>query len=414
MLPISSIQRIVIVGASIAGIRVAEHCRRRGYDKELVLIGEEVHLPYDRPALSKKIILGEASADDIGLRRLPYEELNLDLRLGVRAVALDGATKTITLSDGSHVQGDRIFICTGSCPRLLPHIPPLRGIQTLRYLEDAEEIRRLLGENERIVVAGGGFIGAEVAAAARQLGKEVVLVEPASTLMIRGLGECWGQEMEKVHRQHGVDVRTGTGVKSVRGSHTLEAVELTDGDVIETSVMVVGIGATPNTEWLKGSGVHLDNGVVTDAYGETNVPDVYAVGDVAHFQRESSDQHVRVEHWTNAEEMARAVVRNAIHEGREVYHTIPMVWSDQYDLKLQIVGYPGEFDREVVTMLEEETGHCLILRGKDGFLTSAIGFNRASTLVRMKKLIPKNTDFDKAVAFAEQQYERMHAHAEDA
>lgn len=406
---LKDIERIVIIGASLAGIRIAEHVRRMGHEGSIVLIGDEVHLPYDRPALSKKILLGEATSEDIGLRRRPYEDLDLDLRLGKRAVAFDGETRTVTLADGETIRGDRVFICTGSCPRALPNIVPLKGIHTLRYLEDAEEIRRLLENNEHIVVAGGGFIGAEVSAVARQLGKKVTLVEPTETLMLRGLGEQWGKFMERQHRAHGVDVRTGTTVTAVRGETQLEAVELSDGDVIKTTLMVVGIGADPNTGWLEGSGVEVDNGVVTDRYGETNVPGVYAVGDVARFRDESVDAHVRIEHWTNAEEMARAVARNAIHEGAEVYKTVPMVWSDQFDLKIQTAGHLDDFDNEAVTMVDEETGHCLIIRGKEGKLKGAIGFNRASVLVRMKKLIAKDTEFDKAVAFAENMYERMQA-----
>lgn len=404
---IPDIQHIVIIGASLGGIRVAEHVRRMGYEGTITLIGDEVHLPYDRPSLSKKILLGEATTDEIGLRRQPYEELNLDLKLGLRAVAFDGKTRTVELSNGEKIQGDRVFISTGSCPRALPGIPPLKGIHTLRYLEDAEAIRELLDHNDHIVVAGGGFIGAEVSAVARQLGKQVTLVEPAHTLMLRGLGEEWGQFMERYHREHGVDVRTNTTIRGVQGTTTLKGVELSDGEVIETSLMVVGIGADPNTGWLKNSGVDIDNGVVTDSYGETSVPGVYAIGDVARFKDESIEAHVRVEHWTNAEEMARAVARNAIHEGREVYKTVPMVWSDQFDLKIQTAGHLDDFDEEAVTMHDPQTGDCLVIRGKSGKLCGAIGFNRASVLVRMKKLIAKDTAFTAAVEFAESMYDRM-------
>lgn len=408
---IPDIQHIVIVGASLGGIRVAEHVRRLGYEGEITLIGDEVHLPYDRPSLSKKILLGEATTDEIGLRRQPYEDLNLTLRLGQRAVAFDGKTRTVELENGEKIQGDRVFICTGSCPRALPNIPPLKGIHTLRYLEDAEAIRDLLERNENIVVAGGGFIGAEVSAVAKQLGKSVVLVEPAHTLMLRGLGKEWGQFMERYHREHGVDVRTNTTITKVHGETTLQAVELSDGEIIETSLMVVGIGADPNTGWLKDSGVEVDNGVVTDGYGETNMPGVYAIGDVARFRDETIEAHVRVEHWTNAEEMARAVARNAMHQGREVYKTVPMVWSDQFDMKIQTAGHLDDFDEEAVTMYDATTGDRLIIRGKNGKLRGAIGFNRASVLVRMKKLVAQDTDFDKAVGFAEKMYERMKSRA---
>lgn len=404
MTVLSSIERVVIVGASLAGIRVAEHVRRLGFEGELVLIGDEPHLPYDRPPLSKKVLLGEATEEDLALRHLPYEDLQLDLRLGVPAVRFDGATRTVFLADGTSIQGDRVFICTGVRARPLPNIAPQPGVHTLRSLEDAQAIRQLLDENQRIVVVGGGFIGAEVAAVARQLGKDVTLVEPMPTLMLRGIGEKWGRFMEAYHRDQGVDVRTGVGVAAVRGTSALEAVELTDGTVIETSLMVVGIGADPNVEWLEGSGVDIANGVVTDAYGESNIAGVYAVGDVARFRHEAYDDHVRVEHWTNAVEMARVVVANALQEEQQVYHTIPMVWSDQFDLKLQTAGNMNDFDEEVVTMHDAATGHCLILRGKGGILRAAISFNRASLLVRMKMLMARGTPLSDAVAMAE----RMH------
>lgn len=400
----ASIDHVVIVGASLAGIRVAEHVRRLGFEGTLTLIGDEPHLPYDRPPLSKKVLLGEASEEELALRTQPYDELNLDLRLGVRAEGFDSKTRTVRLADGSSVQGDRIFICTGVRARPLPNVSPRPGVYTLRNLEDARAIRKGLEENTHVVVVGGGFIGAEVAAIARQLGREVTLVEPMPTLMIRGLGEKWGAFMEQHHRDQGVNVRTGVGVAGVRGDDALEAVELTDGTVIETSLMVVGIGADPNIEWLHGSGVDLANGVVTDAFGESNIPGVYAVGDVACFRHEAYGQHLRVEHWTNAVEMARAVVTNALKDDPKVYQTIPMVWSDQFDLKIQTAGRMDGFDEEVVTMLDEATGHCLILRGTEGKLTGAISFNRASLLVRMKMLMAKGVALSDAVAMAN----RMH------
>lgn len=402
----SSVEQIVIVGASLAGIRVAEHARRVGFEGRIVLIGEESHLPYDRPPLSKKVLLGEATDEELALRTLPYDDLDLDLRLGVRALRLDGRNRRVHLSDETSVEGDRIFICTGVRARALPQLPPLAGIHTLRTLEDAKAIHQGLMRNERVVVVGGGFIGAEVAAVARQLGKEVTLVEAMPTLMMRGMSEKWGHFMEQYHRDKGVDVRSNTGVESVRGDTQLEAVKLTDGTEIETSLLVVGIGAEPNIHWLEDSGLDLGNGVVTDAYGESNIDGIYAVGDVAYFRHDAYGQNMRVEHWTNAVEMARAVVTNALTDERTPFHTIPMVWSDQFDLKIQSAGRFDDADEEVVTMLDEETGHCLVLYGKEGALRGALSFNRASVLVRMKMLMAKGVTLTDAVAMAERMHKR--------
>lgn len=398
--------RIIVVGASLAGLRVVETIRRFGYTGAVVLIGDEPHLPYDRPPLSKKILLGEATVDDIVLRTQPWDELNVELRLGVRAVGLDGTTRTVTLSDGDTLQGDKVFICTGARARPMPNIAPRPGVHTLRTLEDAQAIGDLLRTNERIVVVGGGFVGAEVAAVAKQRGLDVTLVEPMPTLMVRGIGERWGRFMEAYHRAKGVDVRTGVGIAAVEGEDALRAVVLTDGTRIETGLMVVGIGADPNVEWLEGSGVELGNGVVTDAYGESSVPNVYAVGDVARFYHEGYGEHVRVEHWTNAMEMARAVVQAAFSDDKSVYTTVPMVWSDQFDLKLQTAGRLLPDDVEVITMGDVADGEFLVLRGREGKLTGAISFNRASMLVRMKMLMAKDTDFAAAVAMAERMHKR--------
>lgn len=398
--------RVVVVGASLAGLRVVENIRRIGYDGEVVLVGDETHLPYDRPPLSKKILLGEATVDDIVLRNQPWEELNVTLRLGVRASGFDGKTRTVTLADGTSVQGDKVFICTGARARSMPNVAPRPGIHTLRTLEDAQAIGALLKENAHIVVVGGGFIGAEVAAVAKQLGVNVTLVEPMPTLMVRGIGERWGRFMEAYHRHKGVDVRTGVGIAAVEGDDALQAVVLTDGTRIETTLMVVGIGADPNVEWLEDSGVELGNGVITDAYGESSVPNVYAVGDVARFYHEGYGEHLRVEHWTNAVEMARAVVQAAFSDEKAVFTTIPMVWSDQFDLKIQTAGRMLPDDEEVVTMGEEADGEFLVLRGREGKLTGAISFNRASMLVRMKMLMAKGTALADAVAMAQRMHKR--------
>ena len=394
---------VAIVGASLAGLKVAEQARRSGFEGRLVLIGDEPHVPYDRPPLSKKVLLGQATLDDLALRTQPWDELDVELRLGTAATALDGSNRVVSLADGTSVEADHVFICTGVRARQLPSHGPRAGLHVIRTWEDAVAVRERMVPATTVVIAGGGFIGAEAAAVAVSLGCRAVLVEPGPTLMLRGLGDRWGRHAERLHRDRGVDVRTGTTIATIEGDEQVEAVVLSDGERIETRLVVVGIGATPNTEWLDGSGVAVDDGVVTDAFGQTSVPRVWAVGDVARFRHERYGRAMRVEHWTNAVEMARAVTINALEpDKRAPFDTIPMVWSDQFEFKIQIAGLiePG-FEERVVLGSPEE-GEFLALYGSpDGLLMGAISFNRAAMLVRMKQNMARGATLEQAVAFTQ-------------
>ena len=307
-------RRVVIVGASLAGLRAAETLRTEGFEGSVVLIGAERHLPYDRPPLSKKSHRGEWEPDRIALRKPDeYSSLDFEMLLGERATALDVHARRVTLASGEHIAYDGLVIATGSAPRRLPNQPNLAGVFELRTLDDCLALRaESTARRARVVVIGAGFIGAEVAATARGRGLDVSLVEALPVPLVRGLGAEIGHACAELHRAHGVDLHLGTGVESFEGSTRVEAVRLTDGTVIAAEVVVVGVGVAPVTDWLKDSGLELRDGVVCDATLNAGAPDVYAAGDVARWPNALFGEEIRVEHWTNAAEQGAAAAHNLL------------------------------------------------------------------------------------------------------
>ena len=309
-----AVQTVVVVGASLAGLRATEALRRDGFDGRIVLMGAEPHLPYDRPPLSKQLLAGEWEAQELVLRRAPYDELEIDLRLGVRATALDAATKVVTLDTGAREElaFDGALLATGATPRTLPDTPDLDGIFVLRTVDDALDLRARLDDHPRVVVVGAGFIGSEVAATCRGRGLQVTVLEALPAPLVRGLGAMLGMVCGELHRDHGVDLRLGVGVAAIEGDGRVERVRLDDGCAVDADVVVVGVGVVPVTDWLEGSGLTLDNGVVCD---ETLLaaPGIVAAGDVARWPNPMFDGEVmRLEHWTNAAEQGVAAARRLL------------------------------------------------------------------------------------------------------
>jgi NADPH-dependent 2,4-dienoyl-CoA reductase/sulfur reductase-like enzyme len=394
--------RVVVVGASLAGLRAAEELRRLGYDGALTLVGAEPHLPYDRPPLSKDFLAGETEAEGLALRRQPYDDLDLDLRLGVRATALDVEARTIATDDGETIPYDGAVLATGAAPRRLPNTPDLAGIHVLRTLDDAMELRADLDHAPSVVVVGAGFIGAEVAATCRARGLKVTVLEALPTPMVRGLGTALGDTLAALHRDHGVDLRTGVGVAAFEGGARVEGVRLDDGSVVDGDVVVVGVGVAPSTEWLEGSGLTLDNGVVCDAT-LLAAPGVVAAGDVARWPNPAFGGTVmRLEHWTNATEQGVAAAARLLAGAgaAEPFGPIPFVWSDQYDVKIQVAGHvTGDDTVEVVDgSLEERRFVALI--GRDGRLMGAVAFSRPRLLMQYRRLIADGVSFADALASA--------------
>ncbi|MGW0830398.1 NAD(P)/FAD-dependent oxidoreductase [Streptomyces prunicolor] len=339
--------RIVVVGASAAGLAAAETLRREGYTGTLTLVGEEPHPPYDRPPLSKQVLAAEWEPDRIALRTpADLSGLDLDLRLGVAATALDLAAQEVRLSDGAQVSYDRLVIATGVRPRRLPG----EGAHVLRTLDDALTLRERLGPGRKLVVVGAGFLGAEAAAVAWRLGAEVTLLEPAPVPLAHAVGEQVGQVLAQAHVDHGVKLRTGVSVTEV----TDEGVRLGTGEEIEADEVLVAIGSLPNTEWLADSGLSVGDGVVCDEYCEA-AKNVYAAGDVARWYNPLFETSMRIEHRTNAAEQGMAAARNLLDsESRKAFAPVPYFWSDQYDMKIQAYGYLRGHDE--VTVVDGDLG----------------------------------------------------------
>lgn len=392
---------ITIVGASLAGLRAAESLRRQEFDGTITLVGDEPHAPYDRPPLSKQFLTGEWEDDRLALTKPEkLAEYELDLRLGVRATAFDLASRRLTLDDGDDVEVDGLLIATGSRCRTLPGTDAMEGVFVLRGLDDARALRRALdAAPARVVVVGAGFIGAEVTATARARGLEVSLIEALPQPLGRVLGDEMGAVCADVHREHGVDLRTGVGVEAIEGDGRVERVRLSDGSVIEADVVVVGIGVVPNTEWLDGSGLEIDNGVVCD---ETCLaaPGVTAAGDVARWPNRRFDEVMRVEHWDNAVEQGGHAARRLLvgDDEAEPFTPVPWFWSDQYDRKIQLAGrIRADDDIQVVTGSVEERRFAAVY-GRAGRLVGVLGFNRPRHVMRYKSLIEEGASFDEAIA----------------
>ena len=334
-------RRIVVVGASAAGLAAAETLRCEGYDGTLTLVGDEPHAPYDRPPLSKQLLAAEWESERLALRTpADLAALDLDLRLGVPAAGLELADSSVRLADGCEVPYDGLIVATGVRARRLPG----EGAHVLRTLDDALTLRDRLGPGLRLVVVGAGFLGAEAAAVAWRLGAEVTLLEPAPVPLAHAVGTQVGELLTRAHLERGVDLRCGVSVSEV----TEDGVRLADGEVIEADEVLVAVGSLPNTEWLEGSGLTVGDGVVCDEYCEA-ARNVYAAGDVARWYNPLFGTAMRIEHRTNAAEQGMAAARNLLNpEARKPFAPVPYFWSDQYDMRIQAYGYLRGHDEVAV------------------------------------------------------------------
>ena len=391
---------VTVVGASLAGLRAAETLRRDGFDGPVTLIGDEAHGPYDRPPLSKQVLAGDWEPDRIALTPSDkLADLDLDLRLGATAAGFDLASRTLRLTGGENegetLEVDALLIATGARCRTLGQ--PREGVHVLRSLDDCLALRADFDAvPDRVVVVGAGFIGAEVAATARTRGLDVTVVEALSAPLIRVLGPEMGEVCAAVHRDHGVDLRTGVGVEGFDGAGRVERVRLTDGSAVDASVVVVGIGVVPNTEWLEGSGLALDDGVVCDAAGLA-APGVAAAGDVARWPNRRFGEAMRVEHWDNAAAQGAHSAR-ALLGAAEPYEPVPWFWSDQYDRKIQLAGHVRPDDEVRVVAGSVAERRFAALYGRGGRLMGALGFNRPRHVMRYRAMIEQGAAFEEALA----------------
>jgi 3-phenylpropionate/trans-cinnamate dioxygenase ferredoxin reductase subunit len=342
-------ETFVLVGGGLAGAKAAETLRTEGFDGRIVLVAEEPEPPYERPPLSKGYLLGndereKARVHDAGW----YDKHDVDLRTGVRAVGLDPGGHRVELGSGETLGYDKLLLATGASPRRLP-LPgaDLDGVRYLRTLPDSDRLLAELREGgRRLVVVGAGWIGLEVTAAARGYGNQVTVVEPQPTPLYRALGPDMGEVFAQLHRRHDVDLRLGTGVRELRGEGAVSSVLTDGGDEIPADLVLVGVGAAPNTGLAEAAGLEVDNGVVTDAALRTSAPDVFAAGDVASSFHPLFGRHVRVEHWANALNGGPAAARSML--GQDVsYDRVPYFFTDQYDLGMEYSGL-GSPDATVV------------------------------------------------------------------
>ncbi|WP_330352686.1 NAD(P)/FAD-dependent oxidoreductase [Streptomyces chartreusis] len=379
---------VAVVGASLAGLSAARSLRRQGYAGRLVVIGDELHRPYDRPPLSKEFLAGTLGEPELALES-DDEDLRAEWLLGTRAVALDHAERTLRLADGRQVRADGFVIATGAAARTLPGSAGLAGVHTLRTLDDARALRDELALGGRLVVIGGGFIGAEVASTARALGLGVTVVEAAPAPLAGPLGEAMGAVVSALHADHGVALLCGVGVKGLSGERRVDAVLLEDGRTVPADIVVVGVGARPNVEWLEGSGVVLDNGVKCGADGRTSLAGVVAVGDCANWYDPRAGLHRRVEHWTGARERPDAAVA-ALLAGGAVEPGVPRppyFWSDQYGVKIQFAGHAAGADSVTIEDGTPDERNVLAVYRRSGIPVAVLGMNQPRLFTRWRKQI---------------------------
>ena len=341
-------QTFVIAGASLAGAKAAETLREEGFDGRVVLIGAEQERPYERPPLSKDYLRGESGRDQVYVHEEGfYDEHDIELRLGRTAEALDPAARRLTLDGGETLDYDALLLATGAEPRRLG-IPgaDLEGVLTLRTVADSDALRARLDRGGSVVVIGAGWIGAEVAASARQRGLDVALVDQVSVPLERVLGAELGAVYRDVHADQGVELLLGNGVEAFEGGSAVERVRTSDGRVLECDFVVVGVGVQPRTQLAADAGLAVDNGILVDDRLRAGVPGVFAAGDVANAHHPHYGERVRVEHWANALNQGPAAARSMLGK-EEPYDKIPYFFSDQYDVGMEYAGLATSFDRIV-------------------------------------------------------------------
>ena len=344
----TDLESIAIVGAGLAGAKAAQALRKDGYDGRIAMFGDEPRRPYLRPPLTKDYLRGESELDTVFVQPPAwYDEQRIDLHVSTRVKAIEPTAKQLRLDDGSRITFDRLLLATGASPRRLD-IPgsDLAGVHYLRSLEDADGIREAALTADRVVVVGGGWIGAEVAASLRQLRLPVAMIAEESVPLERVLGAEVGGVYRAIHAERGVELVMNQRVAAFRGKTAVEAVETADGTRIEGDLVVVGVGAEPRTRLAQEAGLEVGNGIIVDEFLQTSTPGIYAAGDVAAAWHPVLNTRLRVEHWDNARRQGRTAARNMLGHA-EAYARIPYFYSDQYDLGMEYAGYAPDWDRVV-------------------------------------------------------------------
>jgi 3-phenylpropionate/trans-cinnamate dioxygenase ferredoxin reductase subunit len=384
---------ITVVGTSLAGFSTAQQLRAQGFDGRLVMVGAEVHLPYDRPPLSKDFLTGKSEQADLALaEQSDFDELEAEWVLGVPVAQLRPSNASVDLVNGEQISTDGVVVATGASPRRLPGAEGVDGVHVLRTMEDATALRdELTTGRPQVVVIGAGFIGAEVASSCRRLGLDVTIVEAAELPLARALGPSMGAACSQLHAEHGVAVRFGIGVEGLRTSFgRVVGVDLSNGEQLPADVVVSGIGVQPNTAWLAESGLGLHDGVLCDSGGVTDLPNIVAVGDVARTFRHDLGRAVRIEHWTNAMSQPRVAVRNLLAGiTNEQHNEIPYFWSDQYGVRIQFAGtvHPDDDVRITDGAVDDR---CFVAQyERAGQLVGVLAFNHPRGFGRARRQLAK-------------------------
>lgn len=394
--------RIVIVGASLAGLRAAESLRHNGHEGSIIIVGDERHLPYDRPPLSKQVLTGKSTPEATALH-IP-DDLGAEWVLDTTATGLDLERQRVLLGGGEDVAYDGLVITTGARPRQLPGAPPGPGVHYLRTLDDSLSLRDDLASSKALVVIGAGFIGLEVACSAQDLGVPTVVLEALPVPLERSLGPEIGQAVMDWHISKGMDLRAGVGVDAILGVGPgrvgrPEGVLLDDGTVVAADTVVIGIGVSPATDWLAGTGVDVADGVRCDGYLRVlsdgrPVPGVVAAGDVARWDHPGYGESVRVEHWTNATESGEAAATTLLRgDQAEPYGPTPYFWSDQHGFKLQFVGRAAAGDDTAVLEGGFAEDRLVIAYGAEGRLVGALGMRRPARVMALQRMIREGASF---------------------
>ena len=376
---------VAVIGASLAGLSAARALRRQGFDGELTIVGAEARRPYDRPPLSKEFLAGDIGEGDLALE-LDDEDLDARWLLGVHATGLDAGAGAVALDDGTEVRADGVIVATGARARVLPGTQHLAGVHALRTIDDALALRKDLRPGARLLVIGAGFIGAEVASTAIKLGLDVTVIEVACTPLAGPLGEQLGAAVARLHAKHGTRLLCGVGVSGLTGAEHVTGVELADGRHLTTDVVVAGVGAIPNVEWLAGSGLELANGVVCDAGGATSIPNVVAVGDCAAWYEPCMGAAHRVEHWTGARERAAVAVSTLLagrYQGAPVKP--PYFWSDQYGCRIQFAGIARPDDQITFETGDLNEDSFLAVYRRDGRPVAVLGVDQPRLFTRLRR-----------------------------
>ena len=378
---------VAVVGASLAGLSSARALRSQGFDGRLVVIGDEHHRPYDRPPLSKEFLTGKVTGDDLALED-DDEELGIEWVLGARAEGLDLTERSVVLAGGTRVQADGVVLATGARARNLPGADGIAGIHTLRTLDDAVALRADLQPGRRLVVIGAGFIGAEVASTARALGLDVTVVEALETPLAGPLGTDMGRVVSALHADHGVRLICGAGVRGLAGNGRVEGVTLDDGRLLPADVVLVGVGAQPNVDWLEGSGLELENGVRCDAGGLTSSPGVVAVGDCAAWYDPRLGRHHRVEHWTGALDRPKRAVATLLSGDSSGPDVAPAYfWSDQYGVRIQFAGDARSADTVTVEDGDPAERSFLAVYRQGEQPVGVLGMNQTRAFTRWRRML---------------------------